>query len=370
MVLKLWAPPPERPTARSLAAAAAIATATEVAWILPVLPLVMATAPALPTPPKPLPSRRKPCSPAFCRRIRVLSASDSPTAGAAENWAAGATLTARAAPQAVVVRLLVSLALSVKSPLPRVRVAPSPAPCTSAVTFCLRVFVASEPAPLAATPTDPLPVQAMAAEVAPTVASIVLVWSAFSVSDWATRDFTPARPSWPRTEAPIARPSPLASGPSLLTPRRLRATEAPIETAPPLPVALPWPAPAIACTWAVIVSLLVPERLMLPRSAWMVPAWMVSAHSSAWLPPSMVLRALAPPPARPRENLLPMATPIATATEVESIVRVLVLLRLRSPPTVTLPNPFKAALPSPLRVLLATATPTEGASDKPLPFPA
>ena len=84
----------------------------------------------------------------------------------------------------------------------------------------------------------------------------------------------------------------------------------------------------------------------------------------------MVLRALAPPPARPRENLLPMATPIATATEVESIVRVLVLLRLRSPPTVTLPNPFKAALPSPLRVLLATATPTEGASDKALPFPA
>ena len=193
MVLMLWAPPPERPTARSLAAAAAIATATEVAWILPVLPLVMATAPALPTPPKPLPSRRKPCSPAFCRRIRVLSASDSPTAGAAENWAAGATLTARAAPQAVVVRLLVSLALSVRSPLPRVRVAPSPAPSTSAVTFCLRVFVASEPAaPLAATPTDPLPVQAMAAEVAPTVASIVLVWSAFSVSDWATRDFTPA----------------------------------------------------------------------------------------------------------------------------------------------------------------------------------
>ena len=97
---------------------------------------------------------------------------------------------------------------------------------------------------------------------------------------------------------------------------------------------------------------------------------MVSAHSSAWLPPSMVLRALAPPPARPRENLLPMAAPIATATEVESIVRVLVLLRLRSPPTVTLPNPFKAALPSPLRVLVATATPTEGASDKALSFPA
>ena len=373
MVLKLRAPPPAKPTARPLATAPLIATATDVAWTVPVLALLTATDPALLTPPVPLTSWRKPCSAVFCWRIRVLSASDTPTAGATESSAAGATLTARAAPQAVVVRLLVSLALicrlgwsAVAAPAAPLIVssAPAPAPTTSAVRLWRMVLVASAPPPLALTPTEPALVQPMAAAVAPTVAARVLPWVALTDSCLARRACTPAWPSPPRRDAPMASPSPLAAGPSPFTPRRLRATEPPIDTAPPEPVALPWPAPATACTWAVILSFDVPERAIAPL------AEIVSACSRAWLPPLRLLMALAPPPANPRENLPPMAAPIATATEVASIVRVLTLLRLRSPDTSTLLNPCRAAVPAPLRLLLATATPTDGANDAAAASPA
>ena len=111
-------------------------------------------------------------------------------------------------------------------------------------------LVAEEPAPLAATPTPP-ELQATAAEVAPTVASMVPLLVDFRVRDPPDcNELIPLLPLAPLIDALVI------AGESAL-PILLLATAAPIDKAPPLPEEDPLPAPAMACTWAVIVSLVI-----------------------------------------------------------------------------------------------------------------
>ena len=359
IVLKLLAPPPARPAAKPLPTAAAMAVAIDLALIVPVLVEVTETVPVGRT-------EAKFASSALVLRRMVLVASEMPMDGAPA--APPLKLAAREAPTAVASMLAASEARIVRSELAKL-LAGAPLPVMVAVVLVAMTLVASLPAPLRA--ADPEAVAAIAAETATTSALMVALWLASTRMAPLVRKVPSGLAVVPEMVAEMRLPSPLLATVGLpperaglpwVAPMKLRARATPMAAAPPL--APPAPAALIVSTLALIEEVSVALTVTVPFQA-VEAEPRLAPVTRAWLSPVIVLKLLAPPPARPAEKPLPTATAIAAAIDLALIVPLFVEVIETLPVGRTEAKFASSALVLRRMVLVASEMPIDGAPAAP-----
>ena len=259
MVLKLLAPPPDRPKA-PFPTAAEMAAAMDLELMVPLFRELTSTLPVGRT-------ELKLVSSALVLRLMVLLASDTPMEGATLK-SEEPMLAAREAPLAVASMVAESVARAVRLVLLRLAVLPlMELPLMVALVLVAMTLVASLPAPLRAKPV-PLEAEATAAETATTDASIVAVWEASAARTPAMLSVFRPLPAGPEITALIRFPAPLfeieglppeTPGFPWLAPMKLREMLTPTLAAP----ALPLPVPAPAAEMAKILASIEPAALTL-----------------------------------------------------------------------------------------------------------